>query len=496
MNNKTFKFKTLTLSVAMATGVSLSMPVSADWWQSTKEAYNGVAFWKAENLSKVSFQNIYPKSFYETSYLPWAIMGGTIVVAGVVSFLTAGAGAPAAAVGVSSVASTVGGGGAGSYMAGLSIVGGWFGGNAMLGAAILNGVSLGTVGGGAAWGTLGVASKVFVATSVSASVLDGVFILAGGKTGELEYRVKVKQPKGIGGKQTREIVDLLDEMENKSNKLLSSKSKYENNLQRAKEKYDVEKVIDLEGKIKKSDELYEALQAQRTVLLSEALNRLKEDNIESLSQEDLIVLSVLAWNNLEYDLFIRAINKLPERDGGDQGYYHYLKALSELAQSNENKAIDHLHRSMEQSSYALEPAILYLAILGQGDFERNKPILEAFVNNVASKFNENKYHSDYNLVALYYRLATIYMIAEEYDKSEIYFIKAKSELGLLKSFNNGEKMIASMVDLALANVNYFKGDIKKADELYNKAINNTDDVDFNSGLSAQYAGNIKEGSEQ
>ena len=151
------------LYVLIASSLSATPQVStASIWGSTKEMVNNAIPWKQKHLEEISFEEIYPKKFYKKSSFFFVATGAMIVTAGTISFFTAGAGAPAAAAGVSSAASMIAGGGAGSYMAGLSAVGGWFGGNAILGAAILNGISLGTIGGASSWGALSVAAKAGV----------------------------------------------------------------------------------------------------------------------------------------------------------------------------------------------------------------------------------------------------------------------------------------------------------------------------------------------
>lgn len=126
----------------------------------------------------LGFETAFYRPFYKTSSFGLVVTGTAIVAAGTFSYFTAGAGAPAAATGVSTVASWVAGGGAGSYMAGLSTIGGWFGGNAMLGSAILNGISLGTVGGMGSWGTLSSGQKALALGATAATTMDGIAIIS------------------------------------------------------------------------------------------------------------------------------------------------------------------------------------------------------------------------------------------------------------------------------------------------------------------------------
>jgi hypothetical protein len=114
----------------------------------------------AADDNDLGFKAAFYRPIHKKTSFGLLVTGTTIVAAGTFTYFTAGAGAPPAAAGVGTVASWVAGGGAGSYMAGASIVGGWFGGNAMLGAAVLNGFSLGTVGAAGSWGALSAGQKV------------------------------------------------------------------------------------------------------------------------------------------------------------------------------------------------------------------------------------------------------------------------------------------------------------------------------------------------
>lgn len=63
----------------------------------------------------LGFEDAFVRPFYTTSSFGFVVTGTAVVAAGAFSYFTAGAGAPVAATGVSTVASWVGGGGAGSY---------------------------------------------------------------------------------------------------------------------------------------------------------------------------------------------------------------------------------------------------------------------------------------------------------------------------------------------------------------------------------------------
>jgi len=218
--------KTKILKLSMVAILSVGTYSNAGVWQSTKEVVNSAMFWKNKHLEDIDFKHIYPKKFYKKSYFGFVITGAAVVGAGAFTYFTAGAGAPAAATGTSAVATWVAGGGVGSYMAGLSTIGSWFGGNAILGAAILNGISIGTIGGGAStFAALSVLGKVGVMASVTAMGLDGVAYFSNPKTKNLEYKVKVVIPKNLGSRDTRKLVDNIYDTDEKIQDALEDNDK-------------------------------------------------------------------------------------------------------------------------------------------------------------------------------------------------------------------------------------------------------------------------------
>jgi len=163
----------------------------------------------APDDTDLGFAAAFPRPIYKKQSFGLLVTGATIVAAGTFTYFTAGAGAPPAAAGVGAVASWIGGGGAGSYMAGASIVGGWFGGNAMLGAAVLNGISLGTVGAGSSWASLSAGQKALALASTAATIMDGVAVVSKPGTQQLEWRVILPVPVDLADKRIRTLIDAL-----------------------------------------------------------------------------------------------------------------------------------------------------------------------------------------------------------------------------------------------------------------------------------------------
>jgi len=252
---------------------------------------NKAIFRESKSLTSLSFQSVFPKPIYRKSYFGLVLTGATIATAGAFTYFTAGAGAPVAAAGVSSVASWVAGGGAGSYMAGLSTIGGWFGGNAMLGSAILNGISIGVTGGGAAFATLPAAAQVGVMASVTASALDGVALVQDPKTKNLSYQIRLTVPKELGSKEVRLLTKRLYEVEAKL----------------------------LEADASKNEKTYLDLVKQKNALLREAVARGDAALKKGSSNEDLLVLGIVSKKAGRYDLSEKLVNKIPADKMEDTG---------------------------------------------------------------------------------------------------------------------------------------------------------------------------------
>lgn len=429
-------------------------------WQDTKETLNKIAIWKSKHLKCVDFKHMYPKPLHEKSYFSFAITGAVVVGAGAFTYFTAGAGAPAAATGVSATASWISGG---SYMAGLSTVGGWFGGNAMLGSAILNGISVGVIGGTTTkFATLGILGKAGIIASVTAAGLDGVFYFSNPDTKQMEYKVRVTIPQDLGSKETRKLVDDIYEIEE-----------------------EIAEAIEDDDTIKQLNlfQLRIDYKKKATKLLQKHLE--KTDN-----QEDLIVLCIMAWNNNELKLFNKAISKIDSSELKNMGFLNYLYALQELSKGNEAKALSYLQNSIDENSYAIEPIILSVNILGNNNFEANEQKILKLVEDADDNFDSDKYASNFGLVPLYYRVGTFYFNSKRYVKAEQFYQTAKDEMGILQRNFFGKKLV-HIIDLGIANSLYGQGEKVKARKIYNDMTEDIDTDEEKIQLVSQFIGNQK-----
>ena len=404
MTNKYSTFSTGILSVTLLAGMLTS----------TQPA---IAMTKTD----LSFQAAFPKPLYEKSYFPFVIMGTTVVAAGVLSYATGGAGAPAAATGVSTVASWVGGGGAGSYMAGLSTIGGLVGGNAVAGAAILNGVSLGLGGGGAAFAKLSTMGQSSVLASMSASALDGVmFFQPEGQT--LTVSVRLEIPDALSSGYTEKLAESLGD--NTKEMVKATEAKEEARIQQlVREKLNIN---------------------ARTIAAARRMLKRRSVNIGNA-----VVLAVMAKNIGHHDLGDALLRKIPSNYLSRRGYYNYLLGVICVQNGNIPASQKYLWRSMKSENYAIEPVILYTSILANTDFKTNRVSIVNIGSRVAKLYDSDKYKTGYGLSSLYFRIGSIHLSARYYKNSEFWFRKAEDELSWFQTYV-GDKTVRNLVRLGIA----------------------------------------------
>lgn len=362
-----------------------------------------------EHLEAYDFSTIYPKAIYQKSYFGWLILATTIVVAGTISYLTAGAGAPAAASGVSTVATVIGGGGPGSYMAGLSTVGALVGGNAMVGAAILNGLSIGTIGTGSA-ATLSIATKAALLTDIA---LSGMMLTDSEKTQDLYYFFDIPLPENLGSGKVRRLVDTIHEDQEERTDALQ------------------------EGDMLKSakmGELIEDRYAQGVDWLEKELSK----KITQQSLENLLILGIVAYKMGYIDLFGQSLEQIDKLDAlrfdkpSKRSFLNYLRGIYQLSSSklDTKKALDYFKKSYREEPSVIEPYLATIMILGD-DFKANHKKIESLVKEAAENHDEDKYSGRSNLVSLYFKAGTLFLRHQHYEKATNYFESAYDSLGFM-----------------------------------------------------------------
>ena len=455
-------------------------------------ASNGIASEKPTAIDhgypeKIGFSDVFDKKFYEKKSFGIAILGATVVGAGAVSYFTAGAGAPTAATGVSTVASWVGGGGAGSYMAGLSTIGSAFGGNAMVGAAILNGVSIATIGGGSTFTTLSAAQKAMAMASVSATMLDGVAIMNGVGTSALNYQIALPTPKNLGSKELRQRADELRDLGKEERKLGEKMDELVADRLKAKEAgqspekgASAKKVADAESKLRDT-------RGKRAQLEKEIVNRARSAIKGSGGVEDRVLLSVLAKNLGRSDLFAELIGKVATDNAKDAGYLYYLKAVAKIEKNQIDEAKQLLEKSSIHNPYAIEPPILRVNVLGSRGFEANKGEILDIVSRAEKMFDAEKYSTPFSLVSLYYRVGTLALHNKDYSLAETQFSKALDNRSLLEKYGPKDAF-DGMIRTGLANALYGQGRKDEAMDIVDKLLKKAKDGQAREVVCAQFMG--------
>jgi len=337
-----------------------------------------------------------------------------------------------------------------------------FGGNAMLGSAILNGISIGVTGGGAAFSTLPAAAKVGVMASVTASALDGVALIENPETKNLSYRIRLTVPKKLGSKEVRLLTRRLDEVEAKLLKADASKSK----------------------------KAYLELVKKKNALLREAVAKGQAALKKGSSNEDLIVLGIVSKKAGRYDLSEKLFNKIPIGKMEDTGYIDYLKAVACIERGATQAATNLLWKSWRLNRYAIEQPLLLINILGSGKkFESHEEEIRAIVERAKEEFDSDKYETGYSLVSLNYRLATMYYQNKRYKLAESYYKKAYGNLSFLQK-SLGDRSMKNSIRLGIANAMYGQNEKPKAQELFDEILADVKTDDEKAFIKSQYVGNI------
>jgi hypothetical protein len=223
-------------------------------------------------------------------------------------------------------------------MIGLSRIGSLVGGNAMTGAAILNGISIGLIGGGAAGkASLTLAGKV---AEVLDLAINGVISI-----GELKedlkrtvYNFKIKLPEELGG--DKKLAEKIGELEEEVAEATADK--------------DSEKVKELNAQL--------FLQYQ---LGLEFLKVGLEKRILQLG--DLVVLGIIAYRNGHRELFGEALKGAEEFAPllSNRSFLDYLWGVYHLSHPGKRgEGLRYLYRSHQQEKYAIEPALGIVSVLG------------------------------------------------------------------------------------------------------------------------------------
>lgn len=426
----------------------------------------------------LGFETAFYRPFYKTRSFGLVVTAATIVAAGTVSYLTAGAGAPAAATGVSTVASWVAGGGAGSYMAGLSTIGGWFGGNAMLGSAILNGISLGTVGGMGSWGALSAGQKALALGATAATTMDGIAIISRPETQQLEWRVVLPVPRDLADDRTRTLLDALSKVDKE---VIASASEWDvAKAEQVPESPKSEKLLGAERRLAAAKARHEKATDQVNDELARVM-RLGDSN------RTTVLMAVIAQNSGRSADFRTLLGRIKLAPLKRRSYLDYLRAIAALQAGRVTEAKRLLEESWAAAKFAIEPPILLAAVVGSRRFARQESKVEEIASYADKNFQPNAYMTTASLVSLHYRIGILALGANRCERALAAFTKAQDELSMIDKYWSG-KDIRNLLEIGEANALHCQGNKPAADEIFKNVLERTSGKDARELLCVQYSG--------
>ena len=379
------------------------------------------------------------------------------------------------------MASWVAGGGAGSYMAGLSTIGGWFGGNAILGAAILNGISLGTVGGVGAWSTLSAGQKVLALSATAATAMDGVAIIAKPGTEELEWRVMLPVPRGLADKRIGQLEDGLSETNENLAELRSEvdAAKNESSTQ-APGGATPKKLNEAQQALAAAEGRHKEISRQVDAEVARALK-------SGDTNGNTLVLAVLSHNSGRSADFRTLLGRIEPEPLERQPYVDYLRAIAALQTGKIAEAERLLYESLKMADFAIEPAILLASVLGSRGFAAQEVKIDEVASYADKNFDADEYMPVASLASLHYRIGTMALGAKRCDRALDGFKKAQSALSTTEKYWTG-KHIRNLLDVGEANALYCQNKTVNAYALFKEVLDRAASKDARDLLCIQFSG--------
>jgi hypothetical protein len=435
----------------------------------------------ASDDADLGFEAAFPRSLYEKKVFSLAITGASITAAGAFSYFTAGAGAPAAATGVSSVASWVAGGGAGSYMAGLSTIGGWFGGNAMLGSAILNGISLGTVGGMGSWSSLSVSQKVLALSATAATAMDGIVVISNPSSGQLEWRVMLPVPADLADDRISQLVKVLSQT---SAKLAALRLKLDAakslSSEQGASKASAKDLNELQQELAATEGRHKETSRQVDAEISHALK--SGDTIRNT-----VVLAVLAHNLGRSKEFRTLIGRIKPSKASRRSYLDYLRAIAALQTGKVAEAESLLYGVVKAAKFVIEPPILLASVLGGRGFAAQEAKINEISRYADLNFDSDAYVPAASLVSMHFRIGSMALKAKRCDRALYEFKKAQSAQSMIEEYWT-RKDIRNLLDVGEANALHCQDKKSDAAALFKQVLSRASTKDARDLLCMQFSG--------
>jgi hypothetical protein len=184
----------------------------------------------------------------------------------------------------------------------------------------------------------------------------------------------------------------------------------------------------------------------------------------SVSSNDLIVYGVFSKNIGDPSWYTKLMSRVRAKRDANTGYLDYLKAVSRVEIGDLVNGEKLLYRSVNQNSYAIEPYLLLVNLLGRNLNTRERDILN-LVKKAKNDFDPDRYETGYNLVSLYYRVGALYLQNRQYKKANYFFNASLDELSISQKLL-GDKQLEGSIKIGVANSLHGLNRVKEADALF------------------------------
>ena len=348
----------------------------------------------------------------------------------------------------------------------------------MLGAAVLNGLSLGTVGAASSWGALSAGQKALALGSTAATVMDGIAFVTHPKTGELGLRFLLAEPIDFADDGTRKLLDALkdagEEVAKGAVQLASAKP------EQAPGSVKSPKILELERNLEAAKAKYQTASSQLNAELDRVL-------ASGASNRTTVLMAVIANNSGRSTDFRKLLNRIKFETLKDKSYLDFLRAIADLQVGKPAEAERRLIESRNSARYAIEPAIVLAAIAGGRNFKANEAKIDEITAFAEKNFDENKYVTRTSLVSLYYRIGTLALAAKRCDRALTAFKKAQDKHTLIEKYWTG-KDIRNFLDIGEANALHCHGKFNDAYAIFNTVWQRTPGKEVREALVEQFNG--------
>lgn len=452
----------------------------------------------ADGPLDLGFEDAFPRPFHQKRYVGAAVTGVSIVAVGALTYATAGAVAPAAVSGASTVAGWVAGGGAGTYVAGLSAIGGWLRGDASLGASILEAVVPGASGASGAFGSLDVAQKSTVLSSLASTALDGIAVLRTPGTSGLDVQSTLPVPVALA---SRRLGDLVGDHEAALRDLAAAAEALDG-AEAADRKASPAGPVPSGGEgagrgegraappaSTKTLRLRREVDAQLAKAKSAAAQLEREIDRATAREEadrDTVVLAVLANNLGRARAFEQLLARLDRAPVGRAAYLDYLRAIDAARQHRDRDAQSLLVRSWDAAPFAIEPPSLLAVLLGTEGFEKHEGAILEVARRAGERFDDDRYAPRASRVSLHYRIGSMALAADRCRTALDAFGAAGASLSTLQKYWTGTEL-RTLVDVGVANAQHCLGRHEAARKTFDAAVKRAGTSDL-ALLCAQFRG--------